>query len=408
MRAGFTRVPNSIFESKLWLAGVVHNRLSALIDLMGMAQFEDTTFEGDNETIEIKKGSAVVSQTVLCERWKWTRKQVYRFFRYLEQHHNVTISKHGLDTVIFFPHLGDVKDTLSARDQNAIVPLLARCRPVVGPLLARDRPVVDAKIELKDQVVNDDEKNDRPVVGPLLARCWPVVGPLLAPKMPTYRLNNNNNNNNNNNTYSGEGCGENQNSSLPLVEHPPLSFSDDDFPDFEELAPKTEVIDDFPDSEPVETPPPPSTEKPVEWPDNPTEGALFKKEELPAPPKKAKKTPDKPQEPKLEVRPNVWLTKVEAERFKLDFPEKKVREYYAAMLSDYKEENPNWAKKRTSDNRTLRNWIRRDQVEGRGPYKPKPSWTQEKKQEEPQRPRYKTAEETRQMLLKQLGVTEGD
>lgn len=374
MRAGFTCVPNYFYESELWLFSGVYDRRSASIDLMGMARIKDEKIILDGEEIEVKRGSVLVAQTTLALRWKWSRKKVYNFLKELEKNKHATISKQRLFTVISFPFLSEMTGQKIAHKHRTNLAL------------------INTLNDDNDQVVTEAPENLGEVAGQKTSR---------KPRTIEDRIYNNN-------TYSGVGCGENQKTPrLRSSDTPPLTFSDDDFPDFEEIAPKTEVIDDFPDSPPAKTPPPPSAEKPVEWPDNPTEGALFKKEELPSTPKKSNKTPDLPEEPKLEVRKDVWLTKAEAERFRADFPDKNVREYYASMLADYKQDNPNWAKKRRSDNRTLRNWIRRDQVEGRGPFKAKPAWQQQNLQQDPQRPRYKTAEETREMLLKQLGITEG-
>ena len=79
---GYIRVYRDIRSHWIWSDAVA---LRAWLDLIMMANYEDTKIYIDKKLVTVPRGSFITSIRKLAKRWSWSKDRVLRFLRTLEQ-----------------------------------------------------------------------------------------------------------------------------------------------------------------------------------------------------------------------------------------------------------------------------------------------------------------------------------
>jgi hypothetical protein len=75
-------------------------KLRCWIDMLLIANFEDSKFLIKGQLIECKRGQLAYSQETLGDRWKWTRGKVRNFLNLLEKDSMISLKSNHLTTII--------------------------------------------------------------------------------------------------------------------------------------------------------------------------------------------------------------------------------------------------------------------------------------------------------------------
>lgn len=81
---GWISVHRKIEDDWLW-KDKPFSRGQAWVDLLLMANHEDSKILFNGELIEVKRGQRITSIKKLCDRWGWSNKKVKRFLELLQE-----------------------------------------------------------------------------------------------------------------------------------------------------------------------------------------------------------------------------------------------------------------------------------------------------------------------------------
>lgn len=89
MKRGYIKVYRKIRDSFLWNEKPF-NRIQAWLDLLMMANHQDTKFLFHGQMVHAKRGEVITSETKLSHRWQWARSKVSRFLKLIESEGMIT------------------------------------------------------------------------------------------------------------------------------------------------------------------------------------------------------------------------------------------------------------------------------------------------------------------------------
>jgi len=83
MNEGYFAIHRKLLNSDLWLSERF-TKGQAWVDLIGLANHKDKEILVGFKSILIKRGQVLTSQLKLAKRWRWDRKTVVRFLKFME------------------------------------------------------------------------------------------------------------------------------------------------------------------------------------------------------------------------------------------------------------------------------------------------------------------------------------
>lgn len=111
---GWVKVPREVLESGRWLSKKPFDERSAMIDLLGLANYADTQFcPNGMQSFTIPAGTVFRSVSWLSTRWGWSEKKVQRFLKALVSEGFVQIEGNPFGTLIRILDKGLGSDTHS-------------------------------------------------------------------------------------------------------------------------------------------------------------------------------------------------------------------------------------------------------------------------------------------------------
>jgi len=96
---GWIKLHRKLISDPLWLSEVF-TKGQAWVDLIALANFEDSFFYKRGVRVEVKRGEVGISELGLSDRWKWSRSKVRKFISDLEKEHQVKQRKDNVTQVI--------------------------------------------------------------------------------------------------------------------------------------------------------------------------------------------------------------------------------------------------------------------------------------------------------------------
>lgn len=100
---GYIKIYRQLQDCWIWDSDERHNRRSAWIDLLMLANHADKKILFDNKVITIQRGQYLTSIRKLAERWKWAKSTVTTFLNLLESDNMIkreSDSKRTLITIV--------------------------------------------------------------------------------------------------------------------------------------------------------------------------------------------------------------------------------------------------------------------------------------------------------------------
>lgn len=99
MASGYIIIPRSIFEDKVFKKGKA-NETFAFIDLIQMAEYQETTVNIKGQVISLSRGELAASVRFLSDRWGWSANAVTHALDTLERYNRIKRRKSNLTSVI--------------------------------------------------------------------------------------------------------------------------------------------------------------------------------------------------------------------------------------------------------------------------------------------------------------------
>lgn len=121
---GWVRLHRKIEDSPLWFAEPF-TKAQAWIDLFLYANHKQAKIFIRGIEIEVKRGQLAWSEVTMAKRWKWSRKRVRNFLKYLEKEQQITQSKDRYITTLaticnYETHQKDTaEDTAEEQQKNS-------------------------------------------------------------------------------------------------------------------------------------------------------------------------------------------------------------------------------------------------------------------------------------------------
>ncbi len=106
---GFFKVDRQIFDHWLW-EDKPFSKGQAWIDLIGMANYEDTKAPYKNKVIDCKRGNVYRSISYLARRWGWSRDKTRYYLSLLESDNMIRINATTNQTTITIVNYGKYQD----------------------------------------------------------------------------------------------------------------------------------------------------------------------------------------------------------------------------------------------------------------------------------------------------------
>jgi hypothetical protein len=98
MKAPYFTLTRKFLESDMWLSEKF-TKGQAWVDLVGLANWNDTTAELRGIKFPVKRGQVARSERFLTKRWKWSRNKVRRFLNELESEHQIEPQKNNVTSL---------------------------------------------------------------------------------------------------------------------------------------------------------------------------------------------------------------------------------------------------------------------------------------------------------------------
>lgn len=115
---GWIKIDRQIFDSWLWKQKKPFDQRSAWIDLLLLANYEDTKKIYKGKVILCKRGDVNLSYTFLAERWGWSRGKVVRFLELLKSDGMLTEKRTENGTAITVINYGKFQDVRTENGQQ--------------------------------------------------------------------------------------------------------------------------------------------------------------------------------------------------------------------------------------------------------------------------------------------------
>ena len=115
--AGYIIIPRDLFSDKMFKKGKA-NETFAFIDLIQLAEYEDSTTNIKGQIVQLKRGDLSTSIRVLSERWGWSANAVTHALDTLERYGKIKRRKSNLTSVISIVNY-DAYQTISNAKSNA-------------------------------------------------------------------------------------------------------------------------------------------------------------------------------------------------------------------------------------------------------------------------------------------------
>ena len=96
---GWVRLHRKIEDSPLWFSESF-TKAQAWVDLFLYANHKQAKIFIRGIEIEVKRGQLAWSEVTMSKRWKWSRKRVRNFLKYLEKEHQIVISQDRFVTTL--------------------------------------------------------------------------------------------------------------------------------------------------------------------------------------------------------------------------------------------------------------------------------------------------------------------
>lgn len=112
----YFKIDRQLLSSDLWL-DEPFTKAQAWIDLIGRANYSETTHIYGSKAVKLKRGQLITSSNALSQRWGWSRKKVLNFLTALESAKMATVKGTPEGTTITienynkFQSSGTTKDT---------------------------------------------------------------------------------------------------------------------------------------------------------------------------------------------------------------------------------------------------------------------------------------------------------
>ena len=118
---GWIKIDRGLLDSAIWNTGEEFTKGQAWVDLLLLANFEDTEQFVGYELIKISRGTYMTTIRDLSQRWKWSRTKVANFLHFLELQEMATIksdTKKTLITIAKYKDYQSAKDTEKTRKRH--------------------------------------------------------------------------------------------------------------------------------------------------------------------------------------------------------------------------------------------------------------------------------------------------
>lgn len=122
---GWIAIDRKLLDSLIWNDDEPFNKRAAWIDLLMMANYEDTEQCVGYELKKVPRGSYMTTIRELSNRWKWSKSKVANFLHFLESLEMVSVktdTKRTLITIVNYENYqstGNTKRTQSGRNTDA-------------------------------------------------------------------------------------------------------------------------------------------------------------------------------------------------------------------------------------------------------------------------------------------------
>jgi len=117
MSSGYVIIPRSLFEDKIFKKGKA-NETFAFIDLVQMAEYQDSTTNIKGQIVPLSRGELAASVRLLSERWGWSVNAVTHTLDTLERYNRIKRRKSNLTSIISIVNY-DQYQTLGNAGSNA-------------------------------------------------------------------------------------------------------------------------------------------------------------------------------------------------------------------------------------------------------------------------------------------------
>lgn len=147
MSKGYIKIHRQLQECWIWDSEEKHNRRSAWIDLLMLANHKDKKIAFNDEIITIKRGQLLTSIRKLADRWRWSKSTVTSFLRLLENDNMILKDSNSSRTLLTIVNYEVYQVAETPSDT-----------PIRTPSRTVGRTV--AETNNNDKNVNNDKKNN--------------------------------------------------------------------------------------------------------------------------------------------------------------------------------------------------------------------------------------------------------
>ncbi|MBS4535965.1 hypothetical protein GOQ29_10110 [Clostridium sp. D2Q-14] len=139
------------------------DKRSAWFDLILLANYKDNKFLLGNELIEVKRGSLIISELKLMERWGWSKTKVRNFLKLLEEDNMIIKKSDTKKTTLTIVNYSDYQDVETAKRPQEDHEKTTK-EPPKDQKKTTKKPVEDHKKtakELRKDTTNKDNKDNK-------------------------------------------------------------------------------------------------------------------------------------------------------------------------------------------------------------------------------------------------------
>ena len=97
---GWIKIDRGLADSDIWKSDEPFDRRSAWMDLLLMANFTAHDFISKGRTIHLEPGQLITSETILANRWHWSRGKVHRALEQLSGEGMIQVHGTTLGTTV--------------------------------------------------------------------------------------------------------------------------------------------------------------------------------------------------------------------------------------------------------------------------------------------------------------------
>lgn len=97
---GWIKIDRSLAESDIWTSREPFDIRAAWVDLLLMANFTPHDFISKGRTVHLEPGQLITSETILANRWRWSRGKVHRALKQLSEQGMIQVNGTALGTTL--------------------------------------------------------------------------------------------------------------------------------------------------------------------------------------------------------------------------------------------------------------------------------------------------------------------